>query len=367
MGRRPKNPLTPPPTLDPDRPPCVRRYIRVSHVDSVATMLSPDAQERLTKDRWDRELRTAEIMGQDPATLPTWATDGFESSKTVHVKKGEAKGIERTDGAYVDLAISARKTPFDLRPAGGKLVQRLRPGDVLIIAKLDRAFRSLKDAVTRLEVWANMGVRVIFCDPDADTGKASGRLLINIMAAVAEFDSDLKSERNKEIAQSQRLKGLPCGRLAPIGWKKEGKRLVTDNETRRDAFLIVSLKKNGGLGYLRISDYLEKRDAERENRPMRPNSAKEAIWDTSKPQRRWNPYQVRNAYMAVINGKCPPPDDEPLPEWYKQLKLNQKLRPQQVNGGDIPAGVGHKAAGAGVGELGVNANLPVPLGEVGRV
>src|SRR5690348_11020212 len=105
--------------------PVVRAYIRVSHERSAKSNLSPETQEALIRSRWQREVERSSIMGKDFAGFPQWATDGYRGAK----KLGEETG----DGLYIDLAVSAFKIPFDTRPAGSKLIQRLKPGDVLLI------------------------------------------------------------------------------------------------------------------------------------------------------------------------------------------------------------------------------------------
>ena len=88
----------------------------------------------------------------------------------------------------------------------------LRPGDVLVITKLDRLGRSVKDLTalsTRLESM-NVGLRVL--SQGIDTTTPGGRLFFHMLAAVAEFEHDLIVERTKEGLEAARNRGRTGGR-----------------------------------------------------------------------------------------------------------------------------------------------------------
>jgi DNA invertase Pin-like site-specific DNA recombinase len=322
MGyRRKHEPFKPLPPED--RPPWVFGYIRVSHIDSAKSNLSPETQETLLRERWAREVRQSQVLGNDVGQLPQWAPVGWQ---LVFHENGKRDGQETTDGLFIDRAVSALKVPFDLRPAGLKLSAHLRRGDVLIVAKLDRAFRSSKDAANKLQAWLEQGIRVMFLDPDVDLGTPTGKLVVHVLAAVAEFDSNVKSERGKETVSELKRQGRRYNCGIPIGYKlhpKHSKILIPDNDERRDVLLIVQFHQRGPdgrrLSFDKISDILEERDAARENRPMRPNHKKQARWDKNAPKRRWHSTRCNRAYVLWQAGKIPPPEDEPLPEWYVRL------------------------------------------------
>ena len=101
------------------------------------------------------------------------------------------------------------------RPALQHLLTRLRPGDTLVVWKLDRLGRSLKDLVTLVSRFQQQGVHFVSLQDHLDTTTAQGRLMFNLFASLAEFERDIIRERTK----AARARGRPGGR--PKGLSKE--------------------------------------------------------------------------------------------------------------------------------------------------
>jgi putative DNA-invertase from lambdoid prophage Rac len=110
---------------------------------------------------------------------------------------------------------------FAKRPAGKVLLDSLRRGDHLCIAKLDRAFRSARDCHNTLAVLRERGVSTSVCDlPDgADvTGNGIAALLIGIMSSVAEWERERIRERTAEQKRFAKEQGRYLGGRMP--WEK---------------------------------------------------------------------------------------------------------------------------------------------------
>ena len=92
------------------------------------------------------------------------------------------------------------------------LLNNIRPGDVLIIWKLDRLGRSLKHLVEVVNslIDKNIGIRSLN-DP-IDTTNPQGRLIFNIFASLAEFERDIIRERTQAGLSSARARGKMGGR-----------------------------------------------------------------------------------------------------------------------------------------------------------
>lgn len=105
-------------------------------------------------------------------------------------------------GFFIDRAMSAfrdKKTaPLDQRPAGGYLCRMLEPGDQVIFWKLDRAWRSVYEFSKTVPAWLRRGIGVHFVRDGIDLTTANGRMLANVLAAFAEWKSDMISERTRE-------------------------------------------------------------------------------------------------------------------------------------------------------------------------
>jgi DNA invertase Pin-like site-specific DNA recombinase len=90
----------------------------------------------------------------------------------------------------------------------------------VIIPKLSRFGRSVKDLVGLFDLFDNAGVPLVFLDMNLDTSTSQGRLLRHIMAAFAEYESDVKADYARANHRLARSKGLPWG-LPPFGYESD--------------------------------------------------------------------------------------------------------------------------------------------------
>ena len=121
-----------------------------------------------------------------------------------------AKGWS-TYGEYVDQSPAndlAHRTAWrDLLDDAAK-----RRFDVVLVFKLDRAFRSVKHMHDTLAAWEMVGVGFQSMREQFDTGTAIGRLLLNLLGALAEFELKLIRERVKAGMDRARKQGKRIGR-----------------------------------------------------------------------------------------------------------------------------------------------------------
>lgn len=97
------------------------------------------------------------------------------------------------------------------RPALAGILDRIGPGDRLIVAKLDRLSRSVLDFVGLLGRSRAGGWSVVVLELDLDTGTAVGRFVVTTLAAVAELERGLISERTSAALQAARARGKRLG------------------------------------------------------------------------------------------------------------------------------------------------------------
>jgi DNA invertase Pin-like site-specific DNA recombinase len=136
------------------------------------------------------------------------------------------------DEIVVEEGVSGSVSFCD-RPRGGALSRRLVKGDVVIVPKLDRLFRSALDALQTVEGLKKRGVSLHLIDLGGDiSGNGVAKIFLTIMAAVAEFERDRIRERISEGKARQKAEGkFLGGPRAPFGWRratKEGDGLVED-------------------------------------------------------------------------------------------------------------------------------------------
>ena len=100
------------------------------------------------------------------------------------------------------------------RPAFAEMMYeaRKRRFDVLLVWKLDRLSRSLKDLINTLDELGSLGIHFISYDNNLDTTTPTGKLVFQIIRAVAEFEKDIIRERVRAGLENARQKGKRLGR-----------------------------------------------------------------------------------------------------------------------------------------------------------
>jgi DNA invertase Pin-like site-specific DNA recombinase len=88
----------------------------------------------------------------------------------------------------------------------------LRPGDTLVVWKLDRAGRSLQHLIEMLNSLQARGVDFISLTEKIDTSTPGGKLIFHLMGALAEFERDLIRERTNAGLSAARARGRTGGR-----------------------------------------------------------------------------------------------------------------------------------------------------------
>ena len=100
----------------------------------------------------------------------------------------------------------------DSRPALDKALAALQTGDTLVVWKLDRLGRSVKNLTTILHDLNSRGVCFRSISDGIDTGTPTGKLLFHMLGAIAEFEAALVSERTKIGLQAAKQRGKRLGR-----------------------------------------------------------------------------------------------------------------------------------------------------------
>lgn len=99
------------------------------------------------------------------------------------------------------------------RPVFQKLLERLESGDVLIVTKLDRLGRNAMDVRSTVELLSTAGVRVhCLALGGVDLTSAAGKMTMQVLNAVAEFERDLLIERTQQGLIRAKAEGKKLGR-----------------------------------------------------------------------------------------------------------------------------------------------------------
>lgn len=151
-------------------------------------------------------------------------------------------------GFFYDPATSA-KIPFTERDKGRTIHMMAQPGDHIVVAKLDRPFRSLRDGIVSMEQWHDRGVFFHSLDLQVDTSTPIGRFFRTILLAVAELEREFTRERTRETILLRQRQGAPYSRGCPVGWRIIGepphRQYKPDEQERLLVEEMVRMRKAG--------------------------------------------------------------------------------------------------------------------------
>ena len=123
------------------------------------------------------------------------------------------------------------------RPELHRLLDRLAPGDVLTVWKLDRLSRSLKDLLLILDKVEKAGAGFRSLTENIDSTTASGRMMMQMLGAFAEFERAMVRERTQAGLRSARAQGRRGGRQPKLSPQQQAEVLAMLNAGRSAADL----------------------------------------------------------------------------------------------------------------------------------
>jgi putative DNA-invertase from lambdoid prophage Rac len=158
---------------------------------------------------------------------------------------------------FIEAGVSG-SVPLADRPEGQRLLTTLQPGDVVITAKLDRAFRSAADALGTLEQLKDDGIGLHMIDLGGDvTGNGISKLVFTILSAVAENERDRIRERVREAKRHRASLRLFNGGKRPFGFDIVGERpnlRLVPNAAEQAALARGKALRDEGKTYRDIAD-----------------------------------------------------------------------------------------------------------------
>ena len=101
-----------------------------------------------------------------------------------------------------------------------EMMQFVRDGDTIVVSRLDRFARSLTDLFQLLDELNRKGVAFQCVHQSIDTSSSTGKLTLAILGAVAEFENDIRKERQRAGIAKAKANGVYKGRRAAIDGRK---------------------------------------------------------------------------------------------------------------------------------------------------
>jgi DNA invertase Pin-like site-specific DNA recombinase len=196
-------------------------YVRVSSDQQAASGVSLDAQEA-------RIRAMAVVQGVDLAEV---IVDAGQSAKSL-----SRPGMERLL-ALVDA----------------------RQVQTVIVAKLDRLTRSVRDLADLLERFEKRGVSLVSVSESLDTGTAAGRLVLNVMMSVAQWEREAIGERTREALRHKKSSGQRVGTVAYGYQLASDGRTIEPNADELTVIETIRQLRTDGKSSRRIADELNVR------------------------------------------------------------------------------------------------------------
>lgn len=123
----------------------------------------------------------------------------------------EAQHDALTEAGCDRLFIEKRSGKLASRPELNRLLEHMREGDTVVVTKLDRLGRSLGNLIELEATFRAAGVGLVILNLGVDTSTPSGRMVFNMVGAVAEFEASLNSERTLDGLAAARARGRTGG------------------------------------------------------------------------------------------------------------------------------------------------------------
>ncbi|MGW4067881.1 recombinase family protein [Nocardia grenadensis] len=140
---------------------------------------------------------------------------------------GRVSTTDQNPQAQYDALAAAGCEQIFLDKVSGKLAARPeldkallvanRPGDQLVVTKLDRLGRTLEHLIELSRVLESRGVDLVVLDQGIDTSTAVGRMFFQILGSIAEFEHALMSERTRDGLAAARARGRTGGQKPKLG------------------------------------------------------------------------------------------------------------------------------------------------------
>ena len=153
------------------------------------------------------------------------------------------------DAELIDMIVDAGESAKSLnRPGMERLLSLVDAGAIntVIVAKLDRLTRSVKDLAVLLERFQRRGVSLVSVAESLDTGSAAGRLVLNIMVSVSQWEREAIGERTMTAMAFKKSQCERVGEL-PFGYRlsADGVHLEVEPKEQETISVIQQLRSNG--------------------------------------------------------------------------------------------------------------------------
>jgi DNA invertase Pin-like site-specific DNA recombinase len=174
---------------------------------------------------------------------------------------GQSLEVQREKLKHCDKLYQEQRSATSKRPRLATCLEYVREGDTLVVTRLDRLARSTLHLCQIAEELRRKGVHLQVLDQQIHTNDATGRLLFHMLGAIAQFETELRAERQMDGIQLAKARGVVFGR---------SKQLTPDQvaelqERRRQGVLIRTLMRDYHISKATVYRYLQEKHPQFEN------------------------------------------------------------------------------------------------------
>lgn len=137
---------------------------------------------------------------------------GYARTSTVEQIAGLEAQHRDLEAAGVKKLFSERVSSVVHRPELERALDYLRDGDTFVVTKLDRLARSVADLVSIVQSIEHKGASLRILALNLDTGTPTGKLMLNLLGSIAQFERELMLERQREGIAKAKAEGRYKGR-----------------------------------------------------------------------------------------------------------------------------------------------------------
>jgi DNA invertase Pin-like site-specific DNA recombinase len=165
---------------------------------------------------------------------------------------GQSLEVQLEKLKHCDKLYQEQRSATGKRPRLAACLEYVREGDTLVVTRLDRLARSTLHLCQIAEELRRKGVHLQVLDQQIHTNDATGRLLFHMLGAIAQFETELRAERQMDGIQLAKARGVVFGRSKQL----TPEQVAELQERRQQGVLIRTLMQDYQISKATVYRYL---------------------------------------------------------------------------------------------------------------
>ncbi|UWR33750.1 recombinase family protein [Sulfitobacter sp. W027] len=169
---------------------------------------------------------------------------GYARTSTLEQKAGFDSQREALEAVGCNRVWEEQRSSVGPREALSEAISFCREGDIFVVTKLDRLARSVRHLGEIVEELEHKGVDLKVLDLGLDTTRATGKLMLNVLGSVAQFEREMMLERQKEGIAKAKREGKYKGRMpTAMAKSSQAEELLRRGLTKRQVAKELSISE----------------------------------------------------------------------------------------------------------------------------